>query len=63
MTFKETIELTAALLTVIISLSVLIGFFIAHKKGFFRAVHNIVVYYDNLIEQLVLDGKNKKKKK
>jgi len=61
MTFKETIELFAALLTVIVSVSVLVGFFIAHKKGFFKAMHNIAMYYNELIEKIHLDGKKKKR--
>ena len=38
MTFKEFIEIIAALLTITLSLVALWGIFIAHRRGFFRAI-------------------------
>ncbi|MCL2538324.1 MAG: hypothetical protein FWF34_00550 [Alphaproteobacteria bacterium] len=62
MTFKEFIEIIAALLTIFISLIALYGIFIAHKRGFFKAFRNISESYHDIIEHIKIDGKKKKPK-
>ncbi|MCL2672900.1 MAG: hypothetical protein FWF01_00750 [Alphaproteobacteria bacterium] len=50
MTIKEFLEIIAAFLTIIISITVLWGMMRAHRKGFFKAVHNITQYYEKLLD-------------
>ena len=52
MTSRETITLFADFLTVIISLLALTGLFIAHKRGFFRAIRNVGEYSNDLVDKI-----------
>ncbi|MCL2438914.1 MAG: hypothetical protein FWD15_00185 [Alphaproteobacteria bacterium] len=60
MTFKEIIEVIAALLTVVLSIVALSGIFAAHRRGFFQMFHNVVEYLHDITE---IKDKPKRKKK
>lgn len=53
----------ADFLTAIISVVALVGLFIAHKRGFFRALRNITEYYNDVVDKIKkeLPGPSKKR--
>ena len=46
---KDKFEIIASIMTILVSLTILAGFFLAHKSGFFTMIHQITEHHHSKI--------------